>query len=49
MRLKWLERREYLFLLSIAFFIVLGPSYAIVIAPSGVLYFRLIYSTMDTT
>ena len=46
---KWLERHEYLVFLSIAFFISLRRSRAIVAAPSRMLNFRLISSTMYTT
>ena len=53
MMLKWLERREYLFSLSIAFFIAFRPSHAFVIASAGILDFRLIspiiYNTWNMT
>ena len=49
MSLKWLERHEYIVLYSIALLIVFSPSYTIVIAPSRMLDFRLISSTMETT
>ena len=48
-RSKWLGRHDYLVSLYISFFIVFRPSNTNVIATSGMLNFRLIYSTMDTT
>ena len=49
MRSKWLERHKYLVSRSMDFFIVFRPSHAIVIAPSRIFNFWLIYSTIYTT
>ena len=43
------ERHEYLVSLSMDFLIVFRTPHAIVIAPSEMLNFRLISSTIDTT